>query len=54
MLKYKIIRFYRDNTPNEIRERGLSLEEAKEHCNKSNTRKEDKHGVVWFDRYTIE
>jgi hypothetical protein len=53
MPQYKIIRFYRDQ-PNEIRERGLTIEEARAHCQQPNTRKEDKKGLVWFDGFTTE
>ena len=49
---YKIIRFY---APTERREEvvirtGLTLEEAREHCNDPETREEGK----WFDGYREE
>ncbi len=49
MVKYKIVRFFRDNRPSEIINVGLTLEQAKEHCSR-----EDTHGEGWFDGYTEE
>lgn len=48
---YKIIRFFSDdlNDPKIIKT-GLTLEEAREHCNRKDTRK----AGVWFDGYTKE
>jgi hypothetical protein len=45
---YKIIRFNFD-PPNEVVETGLTLEEAREHC-----QREDTHGDGWFDGYDLE
>ena len=48
MKTYKIIRF-RFNGKNRTIKRGLTLEEAQEHC-----RREDTHGEGWFDGYESE
>lgn len=55
---YKIVRFYADNRPNRIIERGLTLEEAQEHCNDPETssstasaRKRKRISGQWFDGY---
>ena len=48
MKTYKIIRFHMDK-PQRVIYRGLSLEEAQEHCSQ-----EDTHGERWFDGYTEE
>lgn len=45
---YKIIRFYCGEKENKIIKTGLTLEEAQEHCQREDTRKEGK----WFDGYT--
>lgn len=45
-MTYSIIR-YNFNAENEVIERGVSLEDAQEHCNR-----EDTHGEGWFDGYT--
>jgi hypothetical protein len=45
---YKVIRFRRDG-PNTVVRRGLTLEEAYEHCSR-----EDTHGDGWFDGYDLE
>lgn len=46
--KYKIIRYYRDEKqPNKILHDLLTLEQAKSHCNREDTRKEGE----WFDGY---
>ena len=50
---YKIIRFYkRMNHPRngEVIKTGLTLKEAREHCNDPKTRKEGQ----WFDGYDEE
>ena len=50
-MKYKIVRFYRDeNHPDnkKVILRGLTEEEAQDHCQKEYTREEG----VWFDGYT--
>jgi len=48
MITYKILRFavHKDT---EVIKRGLTLEEAKEHCNRADTR-----GKTWFDGYEME
>ena len=49
MSLFNIVRFYYDsNKKSRVMQKGLSLEEAKEHCNNPNTRKEG----VWFDGYS--
>jgi len=45
---YKIIRFRRDG-PNQVLERGLTLDEAQAHCER-----EDTHGEGWFDGYEYD
>jgi len=45
METYKIIRM-RFEGKNRVIKRGLTLEEAQEHC-----RREDTHGDGWFDGY---
>jgi hypothetical protein len=51
-MKYKIMRYYYpdQNKPAKEIMSGLTLEEAREHCNNSRTRKEG----VYFDGYTEE
>ena len=52
---YRIIRFFFDERPREIRETDLTLEEAQAHC-----RRDDTHGgstddgTAWFDGYEEE
>ena len=48
MQTYKIVR-YRQNGKNTVIKHGLSLEEAKEHCQDEETR-----GEGYFDGYTEE
>lgn len=51
MTTYKIVRFYRDaDKPNEVKQTGLTLEEAQKHCKSKTSCKPD----VWFDGYTLE
>ncbi len=53
MSTYKIIRFYRDeNHPDnkKIIKRGLTEEEAMEHCQREDTHEKG----VWFDGFTEE
>jgi hypothetical protein len=61
---YKIIRFYRGDRPGFVIESGLTLEEAKEHCQNlesssrtcklpKNIQHTEKYGD-WFDGYTKE
>lgn len=45
---YSIIRF-KMNEDNEVIATGLSLDEVKEHCSRSDT-----HGEGWFDGWTAE
>jgi hypothetical protein len=45
---YKIIRF-KFQADSEVMKSGLTLDEAKEHC-----QREDTHGDGWFDGYTKE
>ena len=47
-MTYKIVR-YRQNGKNTVIKHGLSLEEAKEHCQDEKTR-----GEGYFDGYTEE
>jgi len=50
MKTYKIIRFYRDfDAPSETIKTGLTLEEAREHCNDPRTSTEE-----YFDGYESE
>lgn len=48
---YRVVRFYRETwlTPQKVVKRGLTLEEAQEHCSR-----EDTHGEDWFDGYEQE
>jgi hypothetical protein len=45
---YKIVRFHQHGNRETIA-RGLTLDEAQEHC-----QREDTHGTGWFDGYTRE
>lgn len=47
-MTYKIIRFFFNSSPRTIK-KGLTLEEAQEHC-----RRDDTHGDGWFDGYERE
>lgn len=49
MKTYKILRFHL-NRPTRVIATGLTLEQAKEHCNRKDTRKDG----LWFDGYTEE
>ena len=55
-MSYKIIRFhngslgYERESKNRVIKRGLTLEEAQEHCRREDTRKEGH----WFDGYDKE
>ena len=55
MTTYKIIRvFFDDKKPRVIR-RGLSLEDAKNHCSDKSTEKRNKKGeLIWFECFTAE
>lgn len=47
---YRIERFYQDDRkPTEVIVRGLTLEQAKAHC-----QREDSHGEGWFDGFREE
>jgi hypothetical protein len=48
---YKIIRFYA-NGRQRVMGTNLTLEEAKEHCNKPSTQGTTRSGVKWFDGFT--
>jgi len=49
-MTYKIVRFRFDENPSqEVRETGLTLEEAQAHCQDDAT-----HGDGWFDGYDEE
>lgn len=49
--KYKIVRNYIDmSKPSETIKTGLTLEEAKKHCKREDTHKEEE----WFDGYDEE
>jgi hypothetical protein len=48
MSTYKIIRFHRDKQ-NEVISRGLTLQQAKEHC-----ASDDSKGADYFDGFTDE
>lgn len=45
--RYKIVRFFQDNTPAQTIKTGLTLKAAQAHC-----KREDTHGPGWFDGYT--
>lgn len=52
-MKYKIVRFYRDNNHRIIKKvilRGLTEEAAKSHCQREDTHEKG----VWFDDYAEE
>ena len=50
MTTYKIVRFFQDeNRESQVRDTGLTLDEAQAHC-----RREDTHGEGWFDGYQSE
>ena len=51
MKTYTLIRFYKDSAkPSRVLMTGLTLEEAKEHCNDPSTEKEGE----WFDAFKSE
>ena len=50
-MTYKIVRFFKDvdKHSKDTGVKGLTLEEAQEHC-----KRDDTHGSDWFDGYTEE
>jgi hypothetical protein len=49
MAKYKIVRYFADaDKPSKTIKKNVTLEEAQEHCNDPETKKEGE----WFDGYT--
>ena len=48
-MAYKIVRYYRENRKPRVVKRGLTLAEAKAHCQKLST-----SGKGWFDGFTKE
>ena len=56
MASYKILRFKFEGGKPRVIKRGLTLEQAQEHCQKEETHKLDpKTGnVIWFDGYDEE
>jgi len=57
MSTYKIVRFYRDSEHpdhHKVIDTGLSLDQAQDHCNDSDTSEHDSEGVLWFDGYYQE
>ena len=46
---YKILRFFRDQSPAEVIDTGLTLAQVMNHCNDPLT-----HGDGWFDGWTKE
>ena len=49
METYKIVRFFKDDRPAEVRQEGLTLADAQEYC-----KREDTHGEGFFDGYAQE
>lgn len=64
MTTYKIVRFYRDSHKRRTIQRGLTLEQAQDHCNNPETssetctsaagRRRTKLRGAWFDGYYEE
>ena len=48
-MSYRIVRFYKEGELSEVIKRGLTLEEAKAHCQSETSR-----GENFFDGYTEE
>lgn len=46
MTTYNVIRFFADSRDSEVVRSGVSLEEARAHCQREDTRGDD-----WFDGY---
>lgn len=57
-MTYQIIRFYADDRAREVRETGLTLEDAQAHCQNpetsSRTTTSNTTSGVWFDGYEHE
>jgi len=57
-MSYKIVRFYSDNREREDKETGLTLVEARDHCQdpetSSRTTTTDDEPGTWFDGYEVE
>ena len=60
-MSYKVMRFYFNDRTNRILKRGLTLEEAQEHCSSKETSsstcsnaKARRVGGKWFDGYEQE
>lgn len=53
---YKIVRFFFDESKDrQVRRRGLTLEEAQEHCSREDTHGgSTDDGTAWFDGYEEE
>lgn len=52
--RYKIVRFYADDRRPRTIKKGLTLEQAQEHCNRDDTHGTLLDGTFWFDGYTEE
>ena len=50
METYSIVRFYAGNRKARVIKKGLTLEEAQEHCQRDDTHEKG----VWFDGYRSE
>ncbi len=57
-MSYKVIRFFADDRPREVKSTGLTLEDAQEHCQdpetSSRTTTSDETPGDWFDGYEEE
>ena len=53
MQTYRIVRMWRDDPGTRVIKRGLTLEQAQEHCRRDDTRGVDASGP-WFDGYESE
>lgn len=49
--KYRIVLMFANDTPSKVVKRGLTLEEAQEHCRREDTHGTLKNGTRWFDGY---
>lgn len=50
---YKIVRFFKGDSPAKVKKTGLTLAEAKEHCADPKSRSVD-DGQTWFEGFTRE